>query len=291
MDQNWKPGSPLPVAEIKRIFENIAMACGNKLSDGRGLFALVETVARSHGRMGLPMDTAKELFRQRSAEGAITELDDAVALVRDIELVHGIGGSVSALRDERNTMAKMLQWLHDECKVYPESNDEKVFAQRILGVLLHPTNAGIVEAISPGQPAPARQPSTSAKPDVNPASVLLHALDMIEGVAMARDANDLKAIETTASSAMRAFKQLSAAQAAEQEKAARENAAAMANLSRKLADAHVLMAKASAELGATTHWQDIEATRQMLSNAVAEYRGGAAEASPPDTVRRHRPGR
>lgn len=277
-----KESSPLEVAEIKKIYDAINARTGDGVDGGLGVFTLVQYVENHHGRKHMPSEMHTHVFeRHLNGSDTLSEFGSVVSFVRDIESMHGIGPMVDAreVARQRDALLNMLNWVSDECKVYPESSDEKAFALRLLTAIHHP-KSGVAavagKAVVAGKAAlmdsPPSAPAVSSGYRADPAGGLLHALDIVESLADGNDAKDLPQIAMTARIAMREYRRQKSVEDAE--KASRDQSAnkAVAKLSERLADAYVLIQDASACIRATTHWGDIAALEQKLTAAVKAYR-------------------
>lgn len=276
MPQNAKEKSPLAVDEIHKIFNAINARTGGGVDRGAGSYVLTSTVERLHGLLHMPGSMADHVFdRHANGAGMLADIDAAVAFVRDIEGMHGIGLVEDAreVARQRDALLKMLNWVSDECKVYPETTDETAFAQRLLTAIHHPKSGmGVVGSKAPKLvPTPsALEPSSVERAD--PARVLLHALDVAESLAMGNDPKDMPQIAKTARIAMREYREQKAAADAQKAAQVQAETKAVAKLSERLADAYVLIQDASACIRATTHWSDLEALQHKLNDAVKAYR-------------------
>lgn len=279
-----KESAPLEVAEIQKIFDAINARTGGGVDRGMGSFALTATVERLHGRLHMPSSMADHVFeRHANGAGMIADIDGVVAFVRDIESMHGIGPVVDTREvvRQRDALLKMLNWVSDECKIYPETSDEKSFAMRLLAAINHPKSGmgAVANQTSPVDTPPAKRVSMSIETD-DPARVLLHALDVAESLAMGNDPKDLPQIAQTARIAMREYRGQKAAADAAKSSQAQAATKAVAKLSERLADAYVLIQDASACIRATSHWGDIDALQHKLNDAVKAHRSRSEHDEP-----------
>ncbi len=271
-----KESSPLEVAEIKKIYDAINARTGDGVDGGLGVFTLVQYVENHHGRKHMPSEMHTHVFeRYANGSGTLSDIDTVVAFVRDIESMHGIGPVVDAreVARQRDALLNMLNWVSDECKVYPESSDEKAFALRLLTAIHHPKSGmgAVANKASPVEAPPAKRVSMSIE-TYDPARVLLHALDVAESLAMGNDPKDLPQIAQISRIALREYREQKAAADAQKAAQAQAETKAVAKLSERLADAYVLIQDAIACIRATTHWGDLDALQRKLSDAVKAYR-------------------
>lgn len=52
--------------------------------------------------------------------------------------IEALRAALAQGEQEPVALHKLIAWIIDECHVYPESADEKAFAQRLLAAILHP---------------------------------------------------------------------------------------------------------------------------------------------------------
>lgn len=285
---------PLDPQQIAEIFRFIHARTGSGIDKGAGAFTLVSTVEKLHGWPHMPTQMYARIFEHHAKDGFISDLATATTFVREIESMHGLGieQKYEELQRQRDSLHKLISWVSDECKMYPETSEEKEFAQRLLSAIHHPKSG--FKAITSGQAqgaavelvadeqvkAPLHAPLNVPKAD----QVLLLALDLIEGVASGGNPADLPRIAQDAKAAIKEYrvqKKVSDEIGRAQEQVSR---AAAAKTSQSLAHAYSMIKEASDEIRQSTRIADLADIQFKLAEASKKYHANPASFERPADV-------